>query len=291
MNIPSYNALLDRVRQIKTIQELCGIVGGLEKKSHPSKVSELANDKGFITADEVPVDERVGANSEALLKANQEIYTLKKAIGSLGGDVTYELPNVLGTGFNTLMNNNGTVKLTEDVTTSRFGPGIMASNKVTLDLNNHNLIITGLTSTSAGILARGSEEITIKGKGTIDTGGGICVLCNSADAVVNLSGSTTIYQTNRPGAELIYCQTGTINISGGTFKNNGSPYLLNCLDANYKSGKANIVVTGGKFYDFNPGDNGAEGEHTSFLAEGYIVTSAVVTEEDGEHTVYTVKKA
>ena len=65
---------------------------------------------------------------------------------------------------------------------------------------------------------------------------------------------------------------------------------MNCYDANYRNGTAKIVVTGGKFYDFNPADNSAEGEHTNFLAEGYHVETSTVVEEEVEHTVYTVKK-
>lgn len=229
-------------------------------------------------------------NKEAeILEANKEIYALKKAVGSLGGDVTYDLPNVLGTSFSSLMGNNGTVKLQDDVTTGRFGPGIFAKNHVTLNLNNHNLTCTN-AGTYGVILARGSEEITVTGKGTIDADTGICIECNGANAVVNLSGSTTVYQTNRPDAELIYCYAGTINISGGTFKNNGSQYLLNCYDANYQNGTAKIIVTGGKFYDFDPGNNLAEGEGTSYLAEGYISVASTVVEDEVEHTVYTVKR-
>jgi hypothetical protein len=226
---------------------------------------------------------------DALLLAKEnEIYSLTKIVGDMGGAVTYNLPNEAGKSFNTLMNNNGTVKLTDDVTTGRFGPGIIAKNNVKLNLNNHDLNVTGLTTSSAqaAIMARGTQEITISGKGTIDAGGGICIEANGKDSIINLTGSTTVYQTNRPGAELIYCYVGTINITNGTFKNNGSPYLLNCYDANYRNGTAKIVVTGGKFYDFNPADNGAEGEHTSFVPEGYHVD----TSTDGESTVYTVKK-
>ena len=226
-----------------------------------------------------------------LAEKESEIYSLKKIVGDIGGDVTYDLPGE-GKSFNTLMNNNGTVKLSEDVVSGRFGPGITAKNTVKLNLNSHNLAITGLTTASAqpAILARGSQNITIGGKGTIDAGQGVCIETSSENAVINLTGSTTIYQTNRPSAELIYCYTGTINISNGTFKNNGSPYLLNCYDANYKNGTAKIIVTGGKFYDFNPMDNGAEGEHTNFLAEGYHVEISTVVEDEVEHTVYTVKK-
>lgn len=228
-------------------------------------------------------------DSEKISQLQSEIYALKQQVGKLGGEVIYNLPNELGKSFNTLMSNNGIVMLTDNVTTGRFGPGITAKNKVTLSLNSYNLTITNAGS-NGGIQARGTQQIDIAGKGNIDAGEGICILCNSANAVINLKGSNTIYQTDRPSAELIYCYAGTINISGGIFKNNGSPYLLNCYDANYKNGKAKIVVTGGKFYDFNPADNGAEGEHTSFLAEGYISVASTVVEDGVEHTVYTVKK-
>lgn len=227
-----------------------------------------------------------------LLEKENEIYNLTKIVGDMGGAVTYNCPNEAGKSFNTLMSNNGTVKLTDDVDTGRFGPGITAKNHVALSLNTHNLTFTGLTTSSAypGIMARGKQEITIGGKGVIDAGQGICIEANGTDAIINLTGSTTVYQTDRSGAELIYCYSGTINITNGTFKNNGSPYLLNCYDANYKNGTAKIIVTGGKFYDFNPADNGAEGEHTSFVAAGYHVETSTVIEEGVEHTVYTVKK-
>ena len=229
---------------------------------------------------------------DALLKEKEdEIYNLKKIVGDIGGNVIYNLPGE-GKSFNTLMNNNGTVKLSEDVVSGRFGPGITAKNTVKLNLNSHNLTVSGLTtsSTQPAIMSRGTQNITIGGKGTIDAGQGICIEANGKDSVINLTGSTTVYQTDRSGGELVYCYTGTINITNGTFKNNGSQYLLNCYDANYKNGTAKIVVTGGKFYDFNPSDNSAEGEHTNFLAEGYHVEISTVTEDEVEHTVYTVKK-
>ena len=229
---------------------------------------------------------------DALLKEKEdEIYNLKKIVGDIGGNVTYNLPGE-GKSFNTLMNNNGTVKLTEDVVSGRFGPGIMASNTVKLNLNGHNLTISGLTtsSTQPAIMSRGTQNITIGGKGIIDAGQGICIEANGKDSVINLTGSTTTYQTDRSGGELVYCYAGTINIANGTFKNNGSPYLLNCYDANYQNGTAKIIVTGGKFYDFNPSDNTAEGEHTNFLAEGYHVEVSTVVEDEIEHTLYTVKK-
>lgn len=246
---------------------------------------------GKADADAVYTQEEVDA---LLLAKENEIYNLTKIVGDIGGAVTYDLPNPAGKQFNTLMNNNGTVKLTDDVTTGRFGPGMTAKNKVKLNLNNNDLTVTGLTitTTQGAIMARGTEEITIYGKGTIDAGNGICIQGNGADSVINLTGSTTVYQNDRSGGELIYCYAGTINITNGTFKNLGDDktFMLNCYDTNYRAGTAKIIVTGGKFYDFDPGNNTAEGPGTSFLAEGYHTEASTVIEEGVEHTVYTVKK-
>jgi hypothetical protein len=233
---------------------------------------------------------------DALLLAKEnEIYNLTKIVGDMGGAVTYQYPNEAGKSLTTLLNNNGTVKLGEDATITRFGPGVTAKNNVKLNLNNHNLTSTAASSYGA-IMARGTQQITIGGKGTIDAGDGICIEANGTStleplATFNLTGSTTVYRNNRPGGELVYCYVGIVNITNGTFRNDGgSEYMLNCYDANYAAGKAIIIVTGGKFYDFNPADNKAEGEHTSFVPEGYHVETSTVTEEGVEHTVYTVKK-
>ena len=265
INVPSESALQSKNNMVRAIQDLYWIV------------KDLSSGSG-------------GEVKQQIEKLNSEVYSLKKAVGDLGGAVTFEFPDVSGKSFNTLMGNNGTVKLTEDVTTSRFGPGILAKNNVTLDLAGHNIEFTNAAASGA-VQARGTMVMTIKGKGIFDAGNGIAVMCNGKDAVINLTGSTTTYQTDRPNAELIYCYAGTINISGGTFRNNGSRYMLNCYDANYRNGTARIIVTGGKFYDFNPADNTAEGEHTSFLAEGYKATASTVIEEGVEHTVYTVSRA
>lgn len=79
--------------------------------------------------------------------------------------------------------------------------------------------------------------------------------------------------------ETVYVVKGIAEINGGTFfaqfdgsrknSNNVSSYELNCHDAEYKTGEAKIIVRGGKFIGFNPADNGSEGAHTNFVAEGY----------------------
>lgn len=276
------------------------VTGDVKKLNAPDGTYDNLN--GFADAGDVKeyVDNFVNDIYALLEEKDTQIYNLTRIVGDLGGAVTYELPNSLGKTFNALMGNNGTVKLTEDVETGRFGPGVSAKNTVTLNLNTHNLTITGLTISSSypAIMSRGTQTINIGGRGTIDAGEGICVEAMSSGSVINLTGSTTVYHTNRPGGELIYCYSGTINITNGTFRNDGGTnFLLNCYDANYQNGTAKIIVSstsrtnGPKFYDFNPGDNTAEGAGTSYVAEDCEVVTSTVTEDGVEHTVYTVVKS
>ena len=97
--------------------------------------------------------------------------------------------------------------------------------------------------------------------------------------------------------DAIYVEKGTAVIEGGFFdiqqKLTGSTLeaqyktLLNCQNANYNAGKAKIIVKGGTFVNFDPSNN-PEGEGTSFVADGYKVTSE--TQSNGD-IWYTVVKA
>ena len=242
------------------------------------------------------VDALIAEKEAEIVQIKKDYNSLKEIVGELGGNVEWGVP-ADGT-FNNMMKKNGIVKLGEDTTTSTYAGGITSKNETTLNLNGKNLTFSGQTTTNPGIMTRGKQKLTIMGKGTIDAAGRIAVEANGADTVINLSGTTGMfgseptYVTDRSGGELIYCYLGTINIYAGVFKNNGEDkkFLLNCYDANRAAGTAKIIVTGGKFYDFDPANNTAEGEHTNFLAEGYHTEASTVVEEGVEHTVYTVKK-
>lgn len=94
------------------------------------------------------------------------------------------------------------------------------------------------------------------------------------------------------GGTAVQVQKGELTINGGIFAvepyddpRYGYNFLLNCIDSAYKDG-ANIIVKGGIFVNFNPADNGAEGEHTNFVADGYTVVST--KDEDSGDTLYVV---
>lgn len=94
------------------------------------------------------------------------------------------------------------------------------------------------------------------------------------------------------GGTAVQVEKGELTINGGIFAvepyddpRYGYNFLLNCIDSAYKDG-ANIIVKGGIFVNFNPADNGAEGEHTNFVADGYTVVS--MKDDDSGDTLYIV---
>lgn len=123
------------------------------------------------------------------------------------------------------------------------------------------------------VRADGAEvEVTING-GYYDAGCGslynITVWAhNGSKVVINGGEFVTGADVNGEANHVIYAAGGsTIEINGGIFKSSiEAPMMLNCQDNN-----GTIIVKGGTFINFNPDDCVSEGEHTSFLAEGYEV--------------------
>ena len=118
-------------------------------------------------------------------------------------------------------------------------------------------------------------SLTIKGAGTLQAKENDCFAVDVQD------GGTVVIEdgTYVGNVHAVYVLNGTAEIKGGKYSIQqpselSSPYgyVLNCYDANYKKGTAKIIVTGGEFVKFNPGDCAAEGAHTNFLAAGYKST-------------------
>ena len=193
----------------------------------------------------------------------------------------------------TILTKPGEKVLQEDITITRVAGGVFQNNDTIINLNGHKL--TSNSGSNSTILVRGTGKYTIDGEGTIEdlsttSGGIIWTAAKDAKAIIN-NGE---FIANTKSGQCIYCQIGTIEINGGVFKGekasltNDYRYLLNCLDANYKNGTAKIIVSGGTFYGFDPGNNGAEGPNTSFLKEGYI--SQEIGEEDGVKIYQVIKE-
>ena len=117
-------------------------------------------------------------------------------------------------------------------------------------------------------------------------GGPYVAHVNGEGIVVTVNGGTY-----HGGCSVFNVQKGTLIINGGHFQvtpdngTNDCRYTLNCIDANYRNGTANIIVKGGTFVNFNPADCEAEGPHTSFVPAGYHVVSEPQANGDICYTV------
>lgn len=183
----------------------------------------------------------------------------------------------------------GTIKLLRDINAPSMNYKI--TENITIDLNGHN--ITG--SGAEGVFyVYTSGHLTITGDGVItaveNNKAAIAVQVFSEKAKVTLEGGTykqQITNTNDPHFDLIYVYYGTAEIKGGTYEGATPDWTLNCKDDSYKAGTAHITVTGGTFVGFDPANNKAEGENTSFVPAGYVSTQGA----DGNFVVTEVKVA
>ena len=191
----------------------------------------------------------------------------------------------------------GEMILDEDIvrTASIVAPLAPAYDAV-WNLNGHNLTVEG-TPKSGVYLNRYASNLEVKGDGVIHCEGSYGLWNNGTTGKIIVNDGVTV----EAQTHAIYAEKGVIEINGGIFKltnwadadkdeNGNLRFLLNCLDANYKNGTANIIVKGGKFYDFDPANCAAEGVGTSFVAEGYESVASTETIDGVEHKVYTVKK-
>ena len=158
---------------------------------------------------------------------------------------------------------------------------------VTLDLNGHKITNSkSIWNTDKGdwsILSfrSASGYLIVKGNGVIeakedsdDSKDAYAIDVQKKSAKVLLVDGKFVGRTHS-----VYSFAGDVYIEGGKYSNTNTEkhdYVINCHDGNYKDKAANIIVKGGEFANFNPADNIAEGEHTSFLASGYR------SEKDGD---------
>lgn len=297
-----------------------------------SGLTELAD----VKANAADVDEALAAKVNAVdyNKLLADFEAVKKVVGGMGGSIVWsantkaEVTDLLGNGGGTV---NLMFDITEDDGMFQYTTPTFGSPTKTFNLRNHDIITSGRNN-ACMFLLRSDQELTITGGNITNTNTSGSspdestlrnpVFIAKGDSTLNLSlGSTktattlsmdpvVVCQENATiniksgnyitsDVCLIYCMNGLINITGGSFRSTANPagYLINCLDAPYQAGTANIVISstsktsGPKFYDFNPADCGSEGEHTNFVAEGCEVKVTTETIDEVEHTVYTVVKS
>lgn len=183
--------------------------------------------------------------------------------------------------------------LDKDVVITK-APDTVASSLSIKEPTTLNLNAKIKTPDDMGNNAKNFTALTVDADTTInaDDNGGIDTGKNGGYGINVRNGAKLTVNGGKyyGGGTAVQVQKGELTINGGIFAvepfdgSYGYNFLLNCIDAAYKNGTAKIIVKGGIFKNFNPADNGAEGEHTNFVADGYTVVSM----KDGEDTLYLV---
>lgn len=196
--------------------------------------------------------------------------------------------------------NGGDITLNTDV---ELSSALILKNKkkLTLDLNGHNITAEknfwSVENSIWSIMSvQGGAQLTIidsKGTGSIVAKENDSYTFDVRDgSKLTIEGGTFVGNISA-----VYVKQGTANIKGGHYslmqlsepENGGDErFTLNCLDENYTANprKANIVVTGGSFVNFDPSLNLAEGEGTNFVpTTGYQVSH---TAPENGKTTYIV---
>lgn len=141
---------------------------------------------------------------------------------------------------------------------------------------------------------RRGSTLTLKGDGDV------IAKANDCYAVDVQDGGHLVIEGGHYNGNIhaVYVKEGTAEIKGGTFEvqqkypdaEKADEFVLNCYDANYINGTAKIIVSGGTFIGFNPGNCKAEDKNgTNFLAPGYA-SVADGTTADGR-VIYKVIQA
>ena len=180
-----------------------------------------------------------------------------------------------------------TVKLLRDINTPEIS--YMISKSLTIDLNGMTVTGSGydavfqIDNADAKVVIKNGKVVAVEQSGSAGKYT-MAIWASKAGCEVTLEGlgvSQKITHTDDPQMDMIYASGGTITINSGNFVSGTPAWTLNCNDTSYKNGTAKIIVKGGTFVGFDPANNKAEGENTSFVAAGYVSRM----DEDGSYTV------
>ena len=185
----------------------------------------------------------------------------------------------------------GSYTLAEDMVLSQT---LVVEKDLTLNLNgktlsNKDYTMRSATPTTDVIIVAAGATLTLEGDGVVEAVTGNDGYAVVVEGTVYIKGGTYKAGVDQDGAAnaVIYARgEGKVYVEGGYFPNDAnSGFVLNKKDADRTA--TTIEVKGGKFVNFDPANNAAEGVGTNFMAKGYTTEAAEV---DGK-TVYTVVAA
>lgn len=203
-------------------------------------------------------------------------------------DATYSVANVAD--LAAALGKDGIVNVVEDLNPAE---AVVSTANTTLNMGGKTVANTNdvwdVTPNSWSLVSARAGELTIEGNGTFKAKENDCYAVDVQDgAKVVIKDGTFIGNIHA-----VYVQKGELVVEGGFFSvqqkypdaAKADEFVLNCYDSSYKAETAKITVKGGTYVNFNPADCKAEGEHTNFVADGYMVVAKKQTNGDVWYTV------
>lgn len=148
---------------------------------------------------------------------------------------------------------------------------VPAGKEAIVNLNGHNITNTSDSDIKYFDIFYVEEgaTLTINGEGNVEAVDGIEGYCVFAEGNVIINGGS--YKSGKDAAgdtnACIYADNGNITIYGGEFTSEGN-FTINKDGDSIEN--TIIEVKGGKFNNFDPANNEADGTGTNYVAEGYI---------------------
>lgn len=209
-----------------------------------------------------------------------EIYgNVSKVVkGENAGTVTWYVDDAAN--FETALNNADKVVLTANIDLVKTA-SLKSGKTVVLDANGNTIYNTSdlwdkptERDNNWSLVSVKGGKLTITGNGTFAAKKNDCYPVDVQDKESAVTIENGVFVGN---IHAVYVESGVAYVNGGKYsvqqkysvESKADGFVLNCYDANRVNGTAKILVSGGEFANFNPGDCWAEGAHTNFVAEGY----------------------
>ena len=277
-----------RISDVNVISATCTEAGHLEigcgdcEGQWDSRYDQVAKDylanspwykldpKGhdLVTAYEVVVVE--GVNT--LHKVTK---CVREGCEHIAEDVTVDTTNSVEVAneadMRTVLQNGFDATLTSDIILED-GSIEIAGKTVTVDLNGHNITVTGEKAGVCEVFyVQADGDLTINGNGKLlakDNGAEHVITLSAVDgAVVTINGGDFVSE----GSTAVYATRGAkVNIFGGTYSAvayNGQMFTLDVNEAEAVLGVINVY--GGTFHNFDPANHTTDGTYTNKVMDGY----------------------
>ncbi|MBQ9107812.1 MAG: hypothetical protein IJY49_03205 [Clostridia bacterium] len=227
-----------------------------------------ALDHDLVTAYEVVVVEEVNT----LHKITK---CVREGCEHIAEDVTVDTTNSVEVAnekdLRTVLENGFNATLTSDITLEA-GSIEIAGKTATLDLNEHNITVTGKKDGICdAFYVQAGGKLTINGNGTIlakNTGAEHVTTLSAVDgAVVTINGGDFVSE----GSTAVYATRGAVvNIYGGTYSAVAYLGQMFTLDVNEAEEVLGVInVYGGTFHNFDPANHTTDGTYTNKVMDGY----------------------